>query len=544
MIISVVGLLAVAATLWLVAPLASVQDGEVPAAGGTYVEGMVGQPKYLNPILSYLNPVDQDIVSLIFRGLTKINDSGVVEPDLASGWQISDDGKVYLVDLREDAVWHDGWPVTADDVVFTIRAMQSPDYEGSPAIAQLWRSVSVDRLSDKRVRFALKDAYAPFLEHLSQPLLPAHLLNNLGAGKMTDSRFNVYPVGNGPFRVVASSIKEITLAANPDYYGEKPLLGKLRFKFYADTQAALAALKKDEVQGVGYLSPDALEPLRSDKGLAVFAAPEFSKVTLLLLNTKSSIFGDKAVRQAFSYAIDREAVIDNVLRGEGVRADGPIAPISWAFDREAKRYNYDPAKAEAILDGAGWWSKDADGVRQKDGQKLAFVLLTNDRPERVKAAQEISRQLQRVGVRADVQAVGWSGFVQDFLVPRRFQAVLTEQWSPAADPDVYQFWHSSQSKGDGLNFALWTNRAADELLENARRASDTRQRAKLYRDFQDVFAEEQPSIMLYYPVFNYAVNKSIKGVRLGLMIEPSRRFDHVAEWYVKTQRVVRSALDR
>lgn len=536
-VVIVIGLVLVAGLIWLATFVASPQTIEVPASGGTYIEGIVGQPKYLNPILSHLNPVDQDISSLIFNGLTKVSDNGIVEKDLAEGWEMSEDGKTYVVDLRQDARWQDGWPVTADDVVFTIRAIQSPDYPGNPAVAQLWKNVIVEKISDKRVKFTLKDAYSPFLEHLSQPVIPAHIFGNVAPGKLAEDRFNVYPVGTGPFRVAEASLQEVVLEAHPDYYGDKPLLAKIRFRFYPDAQSAVTALRKDEVQGVGYLSPSDLEPLRNDKNVSVFSAPEFSKLTLILLNTKSALFGDKAVRQALSYGIDRDKIIETVMNGQAVKADSPVAQASWAYNREVKRYEYSPTDAKTILANAGWRDTDGDGVLEKNGQKLSFVLLTNDRPERLSAAQEISRQLQQIGIEVDVQAAGWSGFVQDFLVPRHFQAALTEQWSPGADPDSYQFWHSSQAKNEGLNFASWTNRSADELLENARRLSDATERARLYRDFQSLFAEEQPGILLYYSVFNYAVSKNVKGVRLGLMVEPSHRFDHLAEWYVKTQRV-------
>ncbi|MBI2953985.1 MAG: hypothetical protein HYY30_06710 [Chloroflexi bacterium] len=534
-VVIILGLALAAVLIWSAASSAP-QAVEMPAQGGTYVEGLVGQPKYLNPILSPLNPVDEDISSLVFSGLTKTSDNGVIEKDLAASWEISSDGKTYIFDIRSDARWHDGWPVTADDVVFTIKAIQSADYQGNPAVRDLWKNVVVERVNDTRVKFTLKDSYAPFLEHASQRLVPMHILGTVPPDRLTEDRFNIRPVGTGPFKVVAASLKEAVLEPNQDYYGQKPLLGRITFRFYPDTRAAVAALAKDEVQGVGYLLPDDVEVAKENKRVNVFAAPEFSKLTLLLLNTKSVVFGDKVVRQAVSYAIDRQKLVDTVMNGQAVQADSPVPPVSWAYNREVKRHDYDPARARAMLDSAGWLAS-GNGIREKNGQKLALVILTNDRPQRVRAAEEISRQLEQVGVKVEVQAAGWSGVVQDFLVPRFFQAALAEQWSPGADPDTYQFWHSSQSKGDGLNFASWTNRSADELLENARRTNDAAERAKQYRDFQSLFAEEQPGILLYYSVFNYAVSKNIKGVRLGLMVEPSHRFDHIGEWYIRTQRV-------
>ncbi|MDA8189486.1 MAG: ABC transporter substrate-binding protein [Dehalococcoidales bacterium] len=537
LLIAVAGLVLVAGLLWWATFPSPQSTTEVPAHGGTYIEGIVGQPKYLNPVLGQPNSVDQDIASLVFSGLTKLTSNGAVEPDLAEKWQVSPDGKVYLFDLRHDAKWHDGSPVTADDVVFTVKTIQDPDYQGNPAVAQLWKNVAVERVSDEQVKFTLKDAYAPFLEYATQPLIPAQILGGVPAKKLPEHRFNMYPLGTGPFKVTEASLKEVVLEANPDYYGEKPFLDQIRFRFYPDGQAALSALRRDEVEGVGYLSPEDVQLVKTDTRINVFAAPEFSKQSLLIMNTKSAVFADKAVRQAIAYAIDRPKLIDIVENGQGVEADSPVIPVSWAYNREVKKYDHRPMEAKNILDNAGWRDTDGDAVRDKNGQKLAFVLLTNDNPRRVKAAEEISRELQEVGIKVTVQAAGWSGFIRDFLAPRKFEAALVEQWSPGADPDSYQFWHSSQAKGDGLNFASWTNRQADDLLENARRSNDQAERARLYRDFQSLFAEEEPSVLLYYPVFDYAVSKSVKGVDLGLLLDPSHRFDKISEWYVKTKRV-------
>ncbi|MBI4319847.1 MAG: peptide ABC transporter substrate-binding protein [Chloroflexi bacterium] len=511
---------------------------ELPAAGGTYVEGVVGQPKYINPILSHLNPVDVDLSALVFSGLMKVAEDGTVVADLAEKWEISEDGKVYVFQLRKDIEWHDGFPFVADDVVFTVRAIQDPSYQGNPAMAELWKNVAVDKMSDTQVRFTLKDAYAPFLENATLGLLPSHVVGNISSKDLAGVRFNVLPVGTGPYRVLESSLKEVVLENNPDYYGEKPLLNRLRFRFYPDAKAALAALRIDEVQGVGYLGAEEASALRTDKRLSLYSAPEFSKLTLLILNTKSPVFGEKAVRQAVAYAIDRQQLIEVAAGGQAVKADSPVMPLSWAYNRDIKKYEYRPAEAVRLLDSAGWRDADGDGIREKENQKLSFILLTNDKPQRIKAAEEISRQLIAIGMKVEVQAAGWSGFVQDFLVPRFFHAVLAEQWSPNFDPDSYQFWHSSQARQGGLNFAMWTSRQADELLENARRNTNLAERAKLYRDFQTLFAEEQPGILLYFPVFNYAVDRNVKGVRLGTLADPSHRFDHIAEWYLRTKRVV------
>ena len=537
-LIAAVGFVVVAILLGSAASSTSApRTVEVPVGGGTFVEGVIGQPKYLNPILSQSNPVDQDISALVFSGLTRVMDDGTVVPDLAEKWDVSQNGMTYTFQLRKDVKWHDGMPVVADDVVYTVKAIQDPNYPGNPAVADLWKNIAVEKMPNNRVQFVLSDAYAPFLENTTLGLLPSHLLGGVSSKKLPESKFNVAPIGTGRYKVTEASLREVVLDVNGDYYGEKPLLDKLRFRFYPDSKAALNALRVDEVEGVGYLGPGDVSRLSADRTLNLYSAPEFSKVTLLILNTKTPVFAEKAVRQALAYAIDRQKLIDVAAGGQAVRSDSPVLPVSWAYNREVKKYDYRPDEAIALLEGAGWRDVDGDGIREKGNQKLTFVLLTNDKAQRVTTAQEISRQLEGVGFKIDVQATGWTGFVEDFLVPRNFHAVLAEQWSPNSDPDSYQFWHSSQAKPGGLNFAMWTNRLADELLENARRTTNIADRAKSYRDFQTLFADEAPGILLYFPVFNYAVDKNVKGVRLGTLTDPSRRFDHISEWYARSKRV-------
>ncbi|MCL4459311.1 MAG: ABC transporter substrate-binding protein [Chloroflexi bacterium] len=505
----------------------------VPEAGGTYIEGAIGQPKFLNPILRQLDTVDDDIVSLVFQGLTKVGDDGQIMPGLAERWEISPDGRVYTFYLRPGVRWHDGQPFGADDVVFTIKAIQDIDFQGNRALAGLWRDVTVQQIDEATVRFVLKDAYAPFLEFTTIGILPAHILANVPAKRLPDSAFNAKPVGTGPYKVKAASLQEVVLEANKDYYGRRPLLSRIRFRFYPDDKKALIALQRDEIQGVGRLNPAEVRVLEGDKQFNTYALPEMSKLTLLILNTKSSIFGEKGVRQAVAYGIDRQKLINLVLDGRGTQADSPISPASWAYKYDVKRYDYKPDYARKLLDDLGWRDTDGDGIRDKGGQKLRFVILTNDNPLRIKVAEELGRQLKDIGMQVEVHAAGWSGVVQDFLIPRNFQSVLTEEWSPNADPDCYQFWHSSQIK-EGLNFSSWTNRRADEVLENARRSSSQTERLKLYQEFQSIFADEEPGILLYYPVYNYVINKNVKGIHLGPLIMDSDRFKNIDQWYVRS----------
>jgi peptide/nickel transport system substrate-binding protein len=506
---------------------------EVPASGGEYVEGVVGHPTYLNPLLAPFNSADQDVVSLVFSGLTRLSPNGSVVPDLATNWSISPDGKVYTFQLR-DASWQDGQPVTADDVIFTIDQIQSPAFPGSPEIARLWQSVKVAKIDARTVQFTLAEPYAPFLEYTTLGILPAHLLGGVNGRALLSSPFNARPIGTGPFQVKSASLQEVALEPNPRYYGQKPYLDGITFRYFDSFQAAFDALRRGDIQGLGNIPPDHVLDLANDPRIDLVQEPEYSKLNLLILNTQSPLFSDDVVRRALDLAIDRSTVIQTATGGEGVPAAGPIMPESWAFAPEPNSYMYDPAQAARLLDQAGWRLPSDGALREKDGKPFRFSLLAVNEPSRLRTAQEISRQLRSIGVEADVQTAGWSGIVQDFLAPHRFDAVLTEIYSPTADPDPYPFWHSSQIK-NGLNVAGWSNRIADQLLEDGRRQEGRVARKEDYVKFQSLFAQEQPAILLYYPVYVYALPAPLKGVSLGVMTQPSDRFETVANWYLRTR---------
>jgi len=490
----------------------------------------------INPILCQFNDVDKDLVALLFTGLTKPDDKGGVAPDLAKGWQVDAEGRTYVFQLRPDVKWHDGHPFDADDVVFTVKALQDPEYQGSPDLAALWKNVVVEKTDALTVRFVLREPFAPFLTYTTIGILPAHLLASVPARELPTNAFRMMPVGTGMFKLTEATVEYAVLQRNDDFYGKKPYLSRIRLNFYADHQAAVAALQRKEVQGAAYLSAEDMAQLAANQNVNVYRSHR-TMSTILYLNNKSPFFKDKLVRQALARAIDRDQVISFAVQGEAVPAVGPILPGTWAFDQTVPIQKHDPAQAGALLDQAGWVT-GADGLRAKDGQAFVFSLMTNDDPTRIKTAEEIARQLRKVGIKAEVSASGYSGLLQNFLIPRRFDAIIFG-WDNGFDPDGYSSWHSAQATTEGFNFASYSNKTVDELLEKGRQTQDENQRRQLYSEFQKTFADEVPSIFLYYPGYTYALDKTVRGVRIDLIDEPSARFAHIDEWYIKfrTERV-------
>ncbi len=516
---------------------------ERPDYGGTHIEGVAGKPSALNPIFSQYNEVDRDIGSLLFTGLTRADANGRIQPDLATRWNVSPDGLVYTFTLRADVRWHDGVRFDAQDVLYTIAAIQSPDYKGPPDLAVFWRTVAVDAMDSTSVRFQLTQAYAPFLEYTTIGILPAHLLKNVSSAELAQHPFNRRPIGTGPFQFAEATGDSLTLEANPRYYGTRPFLARVQFKFYSDYESILAAFNRGEVEGISRILPAYLPKARATPNLKTYEA-RLSGYTLIFLNLTKPAFQDKQTRQALLYAIDRTKLVSETLQGQGIVAASPIEPGSWANDPNLGAYPFDIAKANQLLDAAGWRERAADGTRQKDGKAFAFALQTNDDPTRLALANEIAKAWQGVGVKAVVQALPPTQLVQNILRPRQFDAVLYEWRTLSSDPDQYENWHQTQipaATNMGQNYSGLNDRDISEGLEAARKTSDQAKRVELYKKFQELFADRVPALLLYYPVYVYGVDARVRGVQLAPLQNASDRFRNIAQWYVKTRRVARMA---
>ena len=283
--------------------------------------------------------------------------------------------------------------------------------------------------------------------------------------------------------------------------------------------------------------PEDLPKVREEEYLNLYTA-RLSGYMLVFLNLDLPIFGEKEVRQALLLGIDRQRIIDQILDGQGTVAHSPIMPDSWAYSHDTVRYEHDPRRAADLLTEAGWVDNDSDGVREKDEVRLEFTMLTNKDPVRRLIIEEIARQLWEVGVRVVPVAEDSSWVVNEALRPRNFDALLYGWGNLPSDPDPYLMWHSTQIGGDGQNYAGLSNLEIDQLLEQARQSIDLGERAQLYRDFQDLFGEEVPSLLLYYPVYNYAVDDMVKRVQLSPMMDASDRFRTITQWYIKTRRMM------
>ena len=508
----------------------------VPDRGGIYREGVVGNPRYLNPYICDRNEVDEDLCALIFRGLSKIDQHGRAIPDLAEEWVITDD-RIYTARIRNDQFWHDGQPVTADDVLFTISVLQDPDVVDIPNLSILWRTVAVEKLDANTIRFTLAEP-SPFLDYTTIGILPAHVYGGVPHNILAGQPLNGTPIGAGPMMVESIAADHIRLTPNPFYGSTQPYLSALEFRFYPDHFSMLNGYIAGEIDGISRILPGEFELATAQEDLELLSAVQarYMSIVLNLNNANVPFFAEKSVRQALYYGLNRDLLIDEIASGQGIVAHSSLMPGSWAYNPDAPQYTYDPELSKKLLDEAGWLDGNGDGVREKNGIILQFLLYSPNEPFQAELIQRIALDWQAIGVRAVPTPVTFVSLMSDFLLPRNFDAALITFDIPG-DPDQYWLWHSSQSTEGGFNYAGWQNEEVDQLLQQARSITNEAERSQLYGRFQEIFAEEAPSLLLFYPVYTYGVDQKVHNVQIGPINRPADRFAGFADWYMVTRRV-------
>lgn len=507
----------------------------VPSKGGSYTEGLVGTPQYVNPLLASYNDVDRDLASLIFNGLLKYNNEGVLVPDLAQEFQISPDGLIYTFKLRQNVLWHDGEPFTADDVVFTIANIQDPAWQSQ--LKSALGNVQIEKVDEFAIRLILKNPVTNFLNSLTFGILPEHLWLTVPSSNATLAELNKKPVGTGPFKFKAltkdknGNIRTYTLIRNDNYYLEKPYLDEISFKFYGDFETAAKALANNNIQGLGLLPKEYLETSQENKNIKFYSL-SLPQYTAIFFNTKKSeVSKNIKIRQALAYAINRQAILEQSLDQKGVIINGPILPGFIGYHPENKKYSYDPLAAKNLLDEAGWQIGD-DGLRHKGEETLQITLTTVEKVEYTKAVEIIKQNWEAIGVTVTLEIIAKDRIRTDIIEPRNYQSLL---FGEIIKSDPYPFWHSSQIESPGANLAIWANHEVDKVLEEARALTDPEAINKKYVHFQNIIADNVPAIFLYNPIHIYPVDKKIKGITTRRISTPSDRFTRITDWYVKTK---------
>ena len=516
-----------------------------PAEGGIYSEGLIGTFMRLNPLLDYYNEADRSVDRLIFNGMLRIDERGLPQADLATAWGISRDGMMYNFSINSEATWHDGQPVSSDDVIFTIQMMTAEDSPIPNDLRQFWQQVEVNRLDEKTVQFKLPEPFAPFLDYLTFGLLPSHLLGDLTVSELINDPYNLQPVGSGPYRIdhlitEGDQISGVVLAAYKDYYAQGAYIDQIALRYYPDAEAAYGAYKAGDIAGLADVTQTILPEVLKEQGLNLYTTrlPEMTLLYLNLDDPQVTFFQDLNIRKALMQGLNRQAMINNLLNGQAILADGPIFPGTWAYYDGIEHYVYNQDQAIALLREAGFTLPASGGeIRtSEDGTALSFELIYADDEQHAALASAIQRDWAVLGVKVSLTALPYDQLVSEHLETRNYQAALVDlNLSRSPDPDPYPFWHQTQITS-GQNYSKWDDRQASEYLEQARISTELDERARLYNNFQVRWSQELPAIPLFYPVYTYAVSSDVQGVSIGPIFDIPDRFNHVTNWYLVTRR--------
>lgn len=490
-------------------------------AGGTVVEASLADPTTFNPL------VGQDFAAyvvsgLCFDGLLTVDPKGNAAPAIAAALPtVTKNGTRYVFKLRPNAKWSDGRPLTADDVVFTYQLMFSPDYKDFTTAyrGDLESHLKSVRAVDKRtVEFVLKGAYAPFLlANCTLGLLPKHVLGSIDAKSLNTASFNQGPtVTNGVFKFASRQQgSSITLARNPNYWQGAAKLDGYVLKIVPTSTSIAQQLKTGEID-IGPVTADQFSNLRSTSGVKLVTFPSLNvEVATFNLNSTSNastIFADKRVRQALWYGLDRIGIINAAFFGAGgVFTNSPEPVGIWAHNNAiTPKYTHNVAKANALLDAAGW-KKNGSGIREKNGQQMSFTIQTT--ASYITAVQAMVEQWKALGVDAKSQQTTIGVIIDQIFKTRSYDMIFIADNLLSADPDMSAYYHSRNTIPGGLNFGGYKNAKMDAALDGATKALDKKTRKKYLDQFQNVFADDPPGIPMVNLVQGYGISTKVANAK-------------------------------
>ncbi len=520
---------------------------EIPKDGGKLEEGIIGTPRFINPLLA-ISDADRDLVALIYSGLLRADGKGSLMNDLEEKYEISEDGTLYTFTLKENLVWSDKEPLTSDDILFTIQMAKNPVLKSNQRAN--WEGVEVEKIDNKTIRFSLKRPYAPFIENMTLGILPKHIWGEIQPEQMTLTDFNINPIGSGPYQVESIAkdsngiTQSYTIIPNKKFVLGKPYIDNIILKFYPSEKKLITTYENGGVSAMGGISPQgAGEIKRNGKELKSLLLP---RVFAVFFNQNSAqIFANKEVRQALDLATDKEAIVKDVLKNFGSVLDSPLPPGAIgasALQEKLDQTPYEEKSKQAIdlLEKNGWKINGQDKVREKTTKKetirLEFNLATSNASELAQTAELLKQMWEKLNIKVNLKIFEIGDLNQNVIRPRKYDALLFGIMM-GRDPDPFAFWHSSQRNDPGLNIALYTNITADKLLEDARVLSDTDKRKEKYQAFQEQIEKDIPAIFLYSPEYIYLIPKSRLGLDTDTITIPSERFTQIPNWYIEPEKV-------
>ncbi len=531
---------------------------KVSARGGHIVEGIVGTPRFINPLLA-TSDADRDLSALIYSGLMRVGEAGQPIGDLAANYQVSSDGLNYTFTLKNGLTWHDGTPITSADIVFTIQKAQDPLVK-SPRRAG-WIGITVKAIDDQTVSFELGQAYPGFLENATLGILPKHLWQKFDAEAFSLNQFNSESVGSGPYQI--RTIKKDNFGI-PQYYELEPFsnfalgqpkISRLTTSFYSDQDKLLAAYRRGDIDSLSTVPAYLAAELESNgKQLTKMPLPRVFGV--FFNQNHAPVLANIEVRKALDLAVNKQEIIDTVLHGYGKVAAGPI-PFFPVLDKatgtetgkvkpsaegltlpesEGSGVNTNIEAARALLTKNNWDWNEKDLSWSKNSVMLALSLATADAPELKQAAEIIKRDWESLGVKVELKVFELGDLDQNIIRSRQYDAVFFGEVL-GRNPDPHPFWHSKHRLDPGLNIALYTNTKVDQILEEIRTTNNQTELATLHQKFNRLVLADAPAIFVYYPYFLYVSPAEVADLKLVPINIAADRFLNIHRWYIKTDMV-------
>lgn len=494
---------------------------EIPKEGGQIHEGMIGVPRFVNPVLA-ISDTDRDLSTLLYSGLLRMNAQGELIPDLAESYSISEDELTYYFKLREDAEFHDGTPVTTDDIIYTISKTQEPSIK-SPKRPN-WDGVQIEKINEREIEFTLSAPYAPFIYNTTLGILPKHKWQNITNEEFAFTSLNTNAVGSGPYKIEKiirdenEIITSYELKSFSKYTIKKPYINKFFINFYKNEDELLTAFNKKQVQAIHSISPKNISKLKV-KEEQIVTLP-YSRIFALFFNqNKSSLLTDKTIRQALNISIDRNTLIDSVLEGYATPLYSPLD----LFSKNNQEQTYSVEEAKKI-------------IGSKDLSAASLKISTNNIPELIAVGEKLVETFNQVGLKSELEIKDLNELTSQTIRPREYEAILFGNVINR-DIDYYAFWHSSQRNDPGLNLSAYASIDGDKALEQARNTSDTNEKISLLQKFEKEVINDTPAVFLYSPDFIYIVPQIVKAQFPQIIVTSSDRFAQVYDWYIETDTV-------
>lgn len=489
--------------------------------GGTYIEGIVGQPALINPI-NAVSEIDQDLATILFSNLLQLTDS----------YKISADNKTWIITLKKNLFWDDGQKLTADDVVFTIQTIQ--DQNAQSPIYNQWQDILAERLDENEIRLTLKTPYAFFIDNLKELRpIPKHIFTDIPVTNFRLSNYNLEPIGSGPYKYLALEkekngfITKYQFEINLKFYGEKPYIKNLNFKFFNNIDDLIDSLNKGEIMAAGGLDADTVQKIKRSVQSFQINIPRYYALFFNLSDT-SPLIKNKEIRWALSLAVDKNKIINSALHNGAMIINGPIFPGLEGYNQDFyKKDTFNIEEAKKTLAAANLKLPPTGGPTiDLIVPRISFLTDT---------ANIVKENWEELGLKVNLIIADPSEVINQYIKTRNYSAIIFGNILKS-NSDIYSFWHSNERFYPGLNLSLYNNKEVNSLLESIQKESNPPIRQKKLLSLQQKITEDQPAIFLFSPSYYYITTKKLNGFKPSFLSSANNRFANVNKWYLKTAR--------